>query len=110
MSKGFASRKARGKCLSDVDWKVTGRSHRSIDAAPTEVAVEEVVEGHSPPCCIDQLTPTPVGKPSTITRPARWAPRLKSHSSSPSSTPLNTEKVSARSLATSAFRNCSFEE
>jgi hypothetical protein len=30
-------------------------------AAPTDVVDDDVVDGQGPPCCIDQLTPTPVG-------------------------------------------------
>ena len=61
IARGLPSRSAGGSRSSGTDWYVTGRSQRSIAAAPTDVAALDVVEGHGPPCCIDQLTPTPVG-------------------------------------------------
>jgi hypothetical protein len=71
--------------------------------APTDVELADVVDGHGPPCCIDQLTPTPVGNPLTMTRPARCVANSKSRGSSASSGPVNTKKVSDRSLAERVF-------
>ena len=97
-----ASRSTSGSSASGASWNTSGRRNRRIAVAPTDVC-SDVVAGHGPPCCCDQVTATPVGQPANSTRPAL---SCSTESTSATSSPGSECSVAVRLPGTASSARC----